>query len=401
MSTTGVGIVGAGQRGMRFFASSLRADPNRARLVAVADQDEERLQTAVDDLGGGVQAYGSLDAMLDDPEVEAVVITTPDFTHRSVLEATLEAGRHALCEKPMATTIDDAVEMTTMAMASEKVVQLGFMLRYAPFFVQLKELVDSGVIGRLTQINASEVVEYYHGASYFRRWHRFRKNSGGLLVHKAGHTLDAINWIVDSPPSWVSAIGGTDTFVPLEGAADRCRECALTSSCLAAHLPGHKNYTYPTLRQRQDQVKHAPDLCVYNSDKDSVDNALVTAEYDNGVRLSFSFATTGSRHERSLMLVGERGHIEASQAEGAIAVRPVGAEPEIIVQPDELRTEHGGGDEVLLDGFFQCIDSGRRPVADVLSGLYSVAVGAGATDSIEQDGRRVDLARYLDRVTPA
>jgi predicted dehydrogenase len=380
---------------MFFFGPHIRTRPEAARLVALCDRDETRLLSAVEDLGGDVVGYGSMDSMLADARVDAVVITTPDFTHRELLDKALDAGKHVICEKPMATTLEDALHMARRAVAAPGVVQLGFMLRYAPFFETLKETVTSGVVGPLVQINAAEVVEQYHGAAFFRRWHRFRENSGGLLVHKACHTLDVINWLAGSAPSWIGAHGGTDTFLPRPGAASRCRDCSLASTCPAAYRPDEYNYVYQTREERADPSTHAADLCAYNSDKDSIDNAVVVAGYENGVRLAFSFATTGHRHERHLILVGQRGQIHASQADGMISVEPVGAEPRRILLQDDLRGEHGGGDERLVDSFLECVSTGKRPTADVVAGLHAVAMGVGATQSIDKSGQVVDLRPYL------
>ena len=394
-----VGIVGAGQRCMYFYGPYAMAHPERMRLVALADHDEGRLTSAIEDLGAGISSYSDLDSMLQDPEVQAVIITTPDFTHREMLQKVLNADRHAICEKPMATTLEDAVEVTNSALASPRVVQLGFMLRYAPLFIRLKEIVDSGVIGPLVQVSGSEVVEYYHGAAFFRRWHRYRKYSGGLLVHKACHTLDVINWLVGDRPAWVSASGGTDTFTSKADAATRCRDCSLTGSCPAAYKINGYNWIYPTREEREDLGTHANDLCVYNSDKDSVDNAVMNVGYENGVRMTFSFSTTGARHERHLLLTGQMGHIRASQSDGLIEVRALGKEPHIIALGDDLKGEHGGGDEPLIDSFLRCVESNERPVADVLAGLHSVALGVGATQSIDQGGARIDLRPYLGQIS--
>ncbi len=397
MPALGIGIVGTGQRCMYFFGPYIKAHPEKARLVALADYDESRLNSAVVDLGGDIRSYHSLDDMVKDPQVEAVIITTPDFTHREMLEKGLEAGKHTICEKPMATTIEDALDMTRRAMASKQVVQIGFMLRYAPFVVKLREIIESGAICPLLQINASEVVEYYHGAAFFRRWHRFRRKSGGLLVHKACHTLDVINWIIGSRPAWVTASGGTQTFVPKQGAAERCRDCALTAACPAAYRVDAYNWIYQTRKERHDPLTYANDLCVYNSEKDSVDNAVMNVQYENGVRLTFSFSTTGARHERHFLLIGQNGQIHASQANGTIGLETVGGISKTIEFPEEMRDEHGGGDEPLIDSFLQCVATERRPVADILAGLYSVALGVAATQSIGLNGQRVDLTSYLDQ----
>ena len=372
---------------MFFFAPFLQAHPQRARLVAVADADQARLRSAVADLGGNVRAYARFEALLGDPEVEAVIIATPDFTHRQLFDQALDAGKHVLCEKPMATTLEDALHMARRAMAVPQVVQIGFMLRYAPFCVQLKQAVDAGVIGPLQYISAAEVVEYYHGAAFFRRWHRFRRYSGGLLVHKACHTLDVINWLVGAPPVWVTARGGTDTFVPLPQAAMHCCDCSLQPTCPAAYRPDRYNYVY----QPREASTVRYDLCAYNSDKDSIDNAALLVQYANGVRLSFGFTITGARHDRRFLLVGQHGQITASQADGTITVTPQGGTPQTTILPETLRDEHGGGDAPLLDDFLTCVAQGTRPVADVLAGLHSVALGDAATRSLERDGQGIDI----------
>jgi predicted dehydrogenase len=384
---------------MYFFAPYMAAHPETVQLVALADRDASRLHSALADLGSSMRAYDSMHALLQDPDVEAVIITTPDYTHRRLFDQALDAGKHVLCEKPMATTLEDALHMTKRAIAAPQIVQIGFMLRFAPFFVQLKQLLEAGTIGPLLQVSAVEAVEYYHGASFFRRWHRFRRQSGGLLVHKACHTLDVINWLVDAVPVWVSARGGTATFVSQPQAAARCGMCSLTATCAAAYWSDLYNYTYQTREERAQPETAAADLCVYTTDKDSIDHATVVAQYANGVGLSFTFTTTGSRHERHLWLLGQQGQIRASQADGTITVEPLGEAPRTTVLPEALRDEHGGGDAPLMEEFLACVGHGKRPTADVLAGLHSVALAIAATQSIDRDGAAVELRSWLKDFT--
>ncbi len=394
----GIGIVGTGQRCMSFFAPYITSHPETMRLVALADQDRARLNSAIADLGGSIRAYDHIEDLLSDADIGAVIVATPDFTHRRMFDQVLEAGKHVVCEKPMATTVEDALHMTRRAMAVPQVVQIGFMLRYAPFFVHLKQVIASGTIGPLLQVSAAEIVEFYHGAAFFRRWHRLRQNSGGLLVHKASHTLDVINWWVDALPVEVSARGGIGTFVRKPEAASRCRDCRLIETCPAAFRDNADNYIYQTREERAGRIASSADLCVYNSDKDTVDHATLMAQYANGVELTFSFTTTGSRHDRQFLIVGQRGQIKASQADGVISVEPLGEESRQIVLPEELRGDHGGGDAPLMEDFLSCIEGRHRPTADVKAGLYSVALAAAATQSIDQEGRAIDLRGVLEGV---
>ena len=381
---------------MYFFGPDIQRNADRAKLVALAEPDQGRRSSAIDDLGGDIRAYGDIEELLGDPKVDAVIIASPDFTHQELLDKALDAGKHVICEKPMATTLDDARHMARRAQAAPQVVQIGFMLRYAPMFVRIKEIVDSGIIGDLVQVSAAEIIEYYHGASFYRRWQRFRKNSGSLLVHKACHAFDVVNWIVGSAPTQVSATGNNDTFVAKPDAASRCRDCSLAPTCPAVYRDDAYNYVYPTVAERANPGELGNDICAFNSEKDIIDNATGMASYENGVRLSFNFATTGQRHDRRFMFVGQRGVVTASQADGTLVVEPVGGEIETTVLPEELRDEHGGGDEYLLQSFLDSVAGGEPPAADVVAGMHSLALALGATESIDRDGAAVDLRPHLE-----
>ncbi len=391
----GIGIVGTGQRCMTFFAPHIISHPAVARLVGLAEHNAARLESARGDLGITVRGYTSIDALIENPDIDTVIITTPDFTHREMLDKALAARKNVLCEKPLAATTEDALHMTRRAVAAPQVVQVGFMLRYAPLCMEIKRIIASGIIGSLVHVTAAEVVEFYHGASFFRRWHRFRQNSGGLLVHKACHTLDVVNWWIDSAPVTVAAQGGLATFVPNSQPVSRCRDCALAGICEASFDKKRVNYIYQTRDERAGNAETNADLCVFNSEKDTVDNAALTARYANGVGLSYAFTTTGSRHDRLFLLVGQRGHIKASQADGMISIEPAGSKAHTIVLPKHLRGDHGGGDAPLLEDFVSCIRQGRRPLADVKRGLCSIALAAGATESIDLGGQPVDLQGIL------
>ena len=390
----GFGIIGAGQRCMYFFGPEIQKN-DKSHLVAISEKENDRLQSAITDLGGNIRGYSNIDDLLRDKEVEAIIISTPDYTHRELLDKALDAGKHVICEKPMATTFEDALHITLRSRATSKVVQIGFLLRFAPMFTKLKEIVDSGAVGKLVQVNASEVVEYYHGASFFRRWQRYRKQSGGLLVHKACHTFDLINWLVGSIPKSVSAIGGRDTFIENPEGAQRCRECNLIDTCPAAYRSEEYSYTYMTIKERSDVVFFGNDTCPYNVNKDIIDNAMVMTTYENGVRFTFNFSTTGRRHERRFMLVGDQGVVTASQADGKIVVEPLKGEIVDYIIPEESRDEHGGGDEYILGSFLNSVYDGEPSPVDVKAGMTSLAIALGATESIDVGGNLIDLAPYL------
>ena len=207
------GIIGVGSRGIRTFGRHLRgAYADRAELVALADLDPNRLGIAAKMLGVD-KTYGSHSQLIQDAGVDAVVITTPDYTHAEIALEAMDAGKLIICEKPVATTIDDANRLLEAGRRFGKSFQVGFVLRYAPFFKGMHAAIVDGRIGKPLFAAA---VDNRAGSGYFRSWHRLRKYSGGLLNHKSGHTLDILNWMLDGVPMAVSATGGVAHYGPRE-----------------------------------------------------------------------------------------------------------------------------------------------------------------------------------------
>jgi predicted dehydrogenase len=331
--------------------------------------------------------------MVQDPLVEVVLITTPDFTHRQMVDIALDAGKHVICEKPLATSIEDALHLARRASAVPQIVQLVHILRYAPFIQTLKGIVESGVVGSVIQVSAAEQFEYYHAASFFRRWHRFTANSGGLLVHKACHTLDIVNWIIGAMPVSVRAKGGIDTFLPDAAAGARCRDCSLAPECPVHYRPFMNNGFYLTRTQAADPAKYANDICPFNSDKDSVDNAEIHVTYDNGAKGSYTITSTGHRRERRFVVWGDQGSILANQIDGEIIIASTKASKALRLS-NSYRGNRGGGDARLLASFCERVAMGRRPLSELISGLHALAIGVAATQSIVHGSKKVDLSPY-------
>ncbi|MDE2898069.1 MAG: Gfo/Idh/MocA family oxidoreductase, partial [Chloroflexota bacterium] len=222
------GIIGTGGRGLGSFARGLRNDfPDQADIVALSDMDPVRLA-----LGAKHFEVDRTDTdpsvVLDNPEVDVVVITTPDATHANYAVAALEAAKHVICEKPIATTIDDCNRIRDTARRSPGGFMTGFVLRYVPFYDRMHQAIVNGEIGdpRLVQMTDNR-----DGAGYFRRWHRLRANSGGLLVHKSCHALDIAGWMLGARPLSVSATGGVAVFTPKDWAGERCLTCDAADTC--------------------------------------------------------------------------------------------------------------------------------------------------------------------------
>ncbi|MEZ4861418.1 MAG: Gfo/Idh/MocA family oxidoreductase [Caldilineaceae bacterium] len=189
-----VGIAGLGRSGWDIHARLIGPQTENYQVVAVVDADAQRREEAVERFD--CQAYDAYQALLDDPAVELVVVSLPNFLHANAAIDALAAGKHVVCEKPMATSLADADRMVAAAEASDKVLTIFQQRRYNPEFVKVREVIDSGLLGRIVQIRIT--------ASGFSRrwdWQTLQKFGGGSLNNTGPHFLDqALQLFGDAEP---------------------------------------------------------------------------------------------------------------------------------------------------------------------------------------------------------
>ncbi len=166
----------------------------QAELKAVCDIDEAKLNDCVEKYN--VDGYADYRKMLAREDIDAVVICTPDQLHREMLQESLKAGKHVLCEKPMALTMEDCNAMIDAAEASDRKVMVGQICRYTPGFVQAKKLIDEGAIGELFFVE-SEYAHDYSGIAGAGNW-RLDPLRHGYLGGGC-HAVDLTCWIAGRP----------------------------------------------------------------------------------------------------------------------------------------------------------------------------------------------------------
>jgi predicted dehydrogenase len=191
-------LVGAGRAG-KVHANSLFNHTPEAKVVGVVDASPEALRDTGDQFGIDAR-FDALEAALDDLEFEAVVITTPTFTHKSLAVTAAEAGKHVFVEKPMALTIPECDAMMAAAQRSGVLLQIGFMRRFAPEFVAAFERIQAGEIGRPMIIKSLS-----HGPGLPPPWALDLKKSNGMLAEVNSHDWDCVRWLMGSNPQRVYA----------------------------------------------------------------------------------------------------------------------------------------------------------------------------------------------------
>jgi myo-inositol 2-dehydrogenase/D-chiro-inositol 1-dehydrogenase/scyllo-inositol 2-dehydrogenase (NAD+) len=183
-------------------ARNFACDIGDARLTALVDPVAEALKQGMKELGieTGFRDYH---AALESKDVQGVVITTPTAYHRDIAVAAAKAGKHILCEKPMAMNADECEEMIAAAKKHGVKLQIGFMRRFDRSFQHAKNRIQAGEIGRVVQVKSLT-----HGPSIPKPWMYDLKKSNGPLAEVNSHDIDILRWFADSEFKTVYAIGG-------------------------------------------------------------------------------------------------------------------------------------------------------------------------------------------------
>jgi predicted dehydrogenase len=217
-------LVGTGARSFMFAESLLRTYQSTSCLAAVCDSNSARMayhnRIYQENYGAEPVAQYSaadFDRMLRKEKPQTVIVTTIDCTHDEYIIRAMNAGCDVITEKPMAT---DEVKCRAILETVKRTgarLRVSFNYRYAPSRSKVKELLMQGVIGEVKSVHFEWLLDTQHGADYFRRWHRDKRNSGGLMVHKSTHHFDLVNWWLDSEPQTVFGFGSLAFYGKVNG----------------------------------------------------------------------------------------------------------------------------------------------------------------------------------------
>jgi predicted dehydrogenase len=197
----GICVIGSGRAGM-IHARNFAQRVTRARLVALADPHPPALEQAQRELEIEA-AYADYRQALADPRVDAVVVVTPTSLHRDVVREAARAGKHVLCEKPMAMDVRECDEMMDACADATVKLQIGFMRRYDESYQAAKERIDGGEIGDVVLVKSTT-----HAPSVPQEWMYDIRKSNGTLAEVNSHDIDAARWFAGSEITEVYALGG-------------------------------------------------------------------------------------------------------------------------------------------------------------------------------------------------
>lgn len=407
-------LVGTGGRAEFFYGAIANTYRDTSELVGLCDINLTRARHANQLLQNkynyhAVDLYTAdqFEQMIHDKRPDVVIVTSVDRTHHRYIIKALELGCDVITEKPM--TVDehkcqdiiDAVERTGQK------VRVTFNYRYAPHHTKARELIADGTIGDITSVHFEWLLNTEHGADYFRRWHRDKRNSGGLLVHKSTHHFDLVNFWIGSQPDTVFAMGDL-LFYGRENAEERGETnfyARSTGSEVAKNDPFALPLdTNPNLKAMYLDAEHEDgyirDQSVFGDGINIEDTMSVVVRYKNKAMLTYSLNAYMPWEGYRIAFNGTKGRIEMEVVEKsyvnaggekadegalkrkAIKVFPMFAEA-YEVQVEEKEGGHGGGDPVLLNDLFgEPVEDPFHRAADHVDGARSILTGIAANQSI-------------------
>jgi predicted dehydrogenase len=422
--------VGTGGRGLGYVKTIVKDWSKDCELVALCDSNPGHLEyynkQLVEEHGSqAVPTYSDrqFDKMILTHKPDVVLVTTRDCYHDKYIVRAMELGCDVVTEKPMTTDEKKCQRIMDAMKRTGRDLRVTFNYRYSPPRTQVKDLLMKGTIGKILSVEFQWLLNTSHGADYFRRWHRQKRNSGGLMVHKATHHFDLVNWWLSACPEEVHAKGSRQFYGPdsgmaerygLEGHAQRCLDCKYRNkkcqySFWRKRKPSQDDFYTPN----EHHDGYHRDQCVFGDEIDIEDTMNVVVQYNTGAFMSYSLNAFSPWEGYHVAFNGTRGRLEHDCLE-SVYVSGDGSVPgETIPQGTKIRVYphfrmprdikvkigkggHGGGDSPLNADIFSPnpkVDPYKR-AAGFASGAMSILTGVAANRSMKT-GKPVKISSLV------
>ena len=410
-------VIGAGSRGS-IYGSWAHAKGIEIAAVAELRPDrlteagklwnvpDERLFTNVSDLF----ALGKI--------ADAAIIATMDRDHFGHVMSALDCGYDILLEKPISPDPRECLAIEEKANRLGRKITVCHVLRYTNFFGAIKDIVDSGELGKIVAIKHSENIGNFHMAHSFVRgnW-RNDKFASPIILQKSCHDLDILLWLTGAHCRKVAAFGSLSYFKESnapKGSTERCVNCPAAKNCrfeaIKCYLPTLG--TWPTdvvcLEQTEEALMQALETgpygrCVYRCDNNVCDHMSIILEFDNNVTATFSLTAQTSPCHRNLHIMMEDGEIIADDSQRQILVRkhissPADTFSERIVNVRTNASGHGGGDAGIMEDFTASLSAGTNTRSAISASVESHLM-ACAIEKSRLNGIVVDLEEFRKSLT--
>ncbi len=408
MSKKKVVLIGTGSRGTRAYVKPLTSEKYKdyVEFCGVCDQVRERAELCSSEYGN-IPVFDDFDTMLDTVHPDYVIVTTMDSNHHEYVINALEKGYDVITEKPLTNTRKKALEIMEAEKRTGHTVNVIFNLRFQKPLSDIKQLLVDGVIGDITHIDFTWLLNRRHGADYFRRWHRYIDNTTSLLVHKSTHHFDGVNWITGKKPVSVFARGTLEFYGkngPYRG--ECCHTCEHASECPlyfdVTKDPFNKKY-YLDLEEFSGYHR---DGCLFAEDINIFDRMALNVLFEDGATMNYDLVAYSPDEGFRMSLMGTKGRLEYEQytsgprAGAPLEIKIIDLEDkETVIETAswDPNDSHGGSDGLMLEKLFGLSDDpdtlGR--LANSYAGYLSLAVGDMAVQSI-RTGKDIKIDECLE-----
>ena len=417
-------IVGAGHRAL-LYASLAKQAPDKLKIVGVADPNKQRQRMVAEMYGFSEKfCFDSAEKLAKQGKIaDAVINGTMDNQHVDTTIPLLEAGYDVLLEKPFAISREEVKRLDTAVKKTGRKVMICHVLRYAPFYTEIKQRIINGEIGDIINIQSAEHVSYHQVASCFIRgkWRRKDICGSSLLMAKCCHDLDLLTWYKSGiKPKQVSSFGGLHYFckknAPKNSGEYCLLDCPIEKDCQYSarkHYLDHperwsfyvwaelEHLDTPTLKQKEEFLKDKSNPyshCVWKLDNNVVDRQAVMIEFVDGSTVTHNMVCGTSRPMRKIHIIGTKGELHGIMADNKYVIRHMDLRPghEYSEVEYDLNGEgdttgafggHGGGDIRLSADFVAAVE-GETPsisctsLADSLNGHL---IGFAADQAMEEN----------------
>ena len=388
-------LVGTGHRGSGMWGAAVQKSySDVVEFVGLCDPNPKRAEAARQLIGVDCPTFSDFDALCREARPDLLAVTTVDAHHSKYIVKGLDRGLRVLTEKPMVTDERQCQDVLDAERRNKRNIIVGFNYRYSPRHERIKQLLASGELGRVVSVSFDWYLDTQHGADYFRRWHHLRKNSGTLLVHKATHHFDLINWWLAADPVEVSAQGKL-AFYGKNGAFrhSHCRPCPHKERC-DFYFDVTKDARLVQLYVGPESVDgYHRDGCLFKNDVDIYDSMSALVSYSNGVVMNYSLNACMPYEGYSLSFTCEKGTLTALLGERTpggdqmtiTVTKNFSKDPPRVERPASS-AEHGGGDQRLRDLVFRgAAMPPHLALPSSRAGALSCLTGIAARKSIEQN----------------
>ncbi len=402
-------IAGTGTRALNFAEGLLHRVSEYSELVGLYDINASRIKGFNKLIKAEIPGFTDFETMLRTVKPDTMLVCVPDYLHPEFIERGFAAGLDVVTEKPMAMDRAGIERIRRAELKYGKEVIVTFNVRFMPYSAAIKKLLMSNPIGKINNVVAEWFIDRTHGQEYFHRWHANMKNGGGLLVHKATHHFDILNWFLDDEPESVFARGSRKVFGDANDFyGERCSTCQYRNNCWAvmksrlddADLnPGSDGEIFNELFfKAEHEDGYIRDNCCFRRDIDIYDTMSVMINYKNGAVVNYSENAYSPWQGYNIIFNGDAGRIEVGTVNRATRPEETKEEDDVIriihgttrqnvsmevIPFKSVLTPHGGGDYALFDQIFGA--GGADPLgqkAGSRAGALSALIGIAANESI-------------------